>query len=510
MEPINPLVQADPFSSIAGSDHKEGSSLAISGQVRANPIIWKLTAIGVALEILYAVFLVAPYEFSGLADQPLKSLGDLIRGSSAHTGQLAIALIAGLLLFYAGIRIARRDTEGRATGMVIVFGILSSLTLFVLHGAGSTDIFSYAMLGRILGHYHANPMFVAPKTFASDQLLPYVTWKSRPGLGYGPLWYFLSAIPSALGIDGIAAQLSAMKCLILAFHIANCFVIRAILLIARPWTTTLGVLLYAWNPLLVFEGPGDGHNDIIMIFFVLLALLLLVRGRKFWVMPVLALSVLIKPLTLALSAVFWFHLLRTYPTIPERLKFAMSSVAVTLTVVIVLYIPFWNGRNTLEVQHNFQDLAAHSPARLMQLGAQRLADRLPNQALVIGAALRSIQLSALVLSGCLILFLAWRRSGPHVSNLLAASYLSMFAFMLVLWWYHPWYGISLVTLAAVISTGDIAAHGLVFTASTLAGLGLILAESGDIYVVPVLWLLPVVYFLKLLWDRRYWNTTSTQ
>lgn len=462
-------------------------------------VIWKLAVVATVSEFLYAAFLVRPYLIFFLYQKPLISLADLVRGDRGAEWRLGFTLFGILAAYVLAIRIARDDSAGRGTSLVIASGFVFSLTFFFLHTIGSTDLYLYSSLARLLVHYHANPFVTSPGAFPGDFLVPYVTWKHRLVQGYGPLWYLLSAVPSALAGNSLLAQLLAMKGMIIGFHLANCILVQAIVSKVRPTSTTMGVLLYAWNPFVLFEGPGDGHNDIVMVFFLFLAVLLLIKARKYWVFPALTLSLLIKPLTLPLFALFWFYQIREETTKTRRWKFAVSSVAMTLAVVVLFYAPFWRGRDTFQAFGHYGGMVAHSPVRLGAMAAQKLSIVFPTASGPIETGQRWLQHGEVILSGLLVLCLAWQSRGG-VPQLLARSYLSLFLFMFVMPWYQPWYAISMLSLASLTDAPEICMHSILLTASALGGIALMAFGIGDWYVIPMMWFLPAVYSLKILWD----------
>src|SRR5947208_5375284 len=86
-----------------------------------------------------------------------------------------------------------------------------------------------------------------------------------------------------------------------------------------PCTVTLGVLLYAWNPLALLESSFGGHNDVFLVTFILLGILLSVRAeqRSFtsprsYLLPIVAftLAALVKFTAAPLVAFFVVMLIR--------------------------------------------------------------------------------------------------------------------------------------------------------------------------------------------------------
>src|SRR5438105_15533269 len=62
----------------------------------------------------------------------------------------------------------------------------------------------------------------------------------------------------------------------------------------RPGAALAAGVLVGWNPLLQFETAGNAHNDIVMVFFALLAVYAITRRWWLLVFPLLALSVAAK------------------------------------------------------------------------------------------------------------------------------------------------------------------------------------------------------------------------
>ncbi len=119
--------------------------------------------------------------------------------------------------------------------------------------------------------------------------------------------------PLAQGLFGLAQGLApgsvfVLKLLLILIDLGTCTVVAGLLTAIgkdREW-----VLLYAWNPLVVKELAGSGHADALMIFWMALALLLLIRGRQILALTAFGLSLLSKIGSLVLLVLF---LRRTQP-----------------------------------------------------------------------------------------------------------------------------------------------------------------------------------------------------
>src|SRR5205823_10504562 len=108
------------------------------------------------------------------------------------------------------------------------------------------------------------------------------------------------------------------------------------------------LLLYAWNPLVLIETAGSGHNDAAMMTFALLGLLLATRGRLLWGLAALVLSVLVKYLTALLLLFYVLHALGRQPTRGRAAALAAKMGAVGGLLVGALFVPFWAGPDSLD------------------------------------------------------------------------------------------------------------------------------------------------------------------
>ena len=78
------------------------------------------------------------------------------------------------------------------------------------------------------------------------------------------------------------------------FLAASAGVVAAILRRQAPERALAGVVLLAWNPVVLVETLGQGHNDIAMVFWVLAAAWALIGGRYTLAILALVLGALVK------------------------------------------------------------------------------------------------------------------------------------------------------------------------------------------------------------------------
>jgi alpha-1,6-mannosyltransferase len=226
----------------------------------------------------------------------------------ADPATMASWVVRGLVVMGLGYLVGLAAAEGAATWVVVGFAALFRLTLALLPGLFSTDVFSYVMYGRIAAVYGQNPYVAPPDAFPTDPLLAWVFpfWRDQPTV-YGPLWTDVSALLAAATAGWSPfAQVSAARVGLLAFEGLSLVALwRLVGGRPRAW------LLYAWNPLVLFDLVGATHNDGAMVALMLLGLVAIAAGTSAgWLVGLLLLacSALVKYATavvVVVGAVAW-------------------------------------------------------------------------------------------------------------------------------------------------------------------------------------------------------------
>jgi hypothetical protein len=121
---------------------------------------------------------------------------------------------------------------------------------------GSSDVWSYAMYGRIVAHYHRSPYAVRAAAFPSDPILLRVApgWRHARSV-YGPAFTGLSAaIMATFGSAATGARVAFQL-------VAAAAVLGSCLLLARAGVSRTALLVIALDPLLIVAVVNGGHND---------------------------------------------------------------------------------------------------------------------------------------------------------------------------------------------------------------------------------------------------------
>ena len=104
-------------------------------------------------------------------------------------------------------------------------------------------------------------------------------WLLMPLIGATIFGITLLFLPSLFNNE---ASSYLFKGLALLTHLINCVLIWAIVSNLAPARRLEGTIIYAWNPLALLELAGNGHNDGVLICFLLLTTLLIIQQKGRW------------------------------------------------------------------------------------------------------------------------------------------------------------------------------------------------------------------------------------
>jgi alpha-1,6-mannosyltransferase len=467
---------------------------------------WYLALAGVCSALIYAAILVR-LPLVSIYSRPLLNLNS-IPVSDWSTGLALLGCVAFLFGAYAiGARSAMGTPRRLTALLILAFPLLFTTLLVFTHPMSSTDVYDYLFRGRMLARYQANPFVQVPWDFRSDALIKYVAWKQAV-TSYGPMWEGLSWIALRLAGESPAAPNAAapaqLLTMIFAYKILAAlgflFCGAAIWWVAgrvAPAQRWLGVYIWLWNPLALWETVGAAHNDVWMAVFIVLAAgaLGVKRGDKETAtqaeqanyaphllrlfrqtLALLALIVggLIKYVAFFFGPVALAAALRRIDGWRGRLGLVAIGGAACLGLVAIAYAPFWEGLATLQNVRDRRSLYTSSwlgTARVVLKGAMPE----PRAEAIVAAASLALLLAGVIWAT----YSAWSEPDDTGRHML---WLSLWFVFVCNPWFQPWYAIWPLALAAaqpwrvraVIGTAVLCATAL---ASYVVG-GLVLPALG--------------------------------
>ena len=422
---------------------------------------------------LYALAMVAPavgfarrYPLAPNADG-LTDIGKLAGYRVAEFVGYAGGLGLMFVLYVLALRETRRLPARTAMPAVVAGGVALALAFAAMYPVNAIDLFLYAVRSRLFTAHGADPLAAYPEDYPED---PWSRFASREWADnvspYGPLWNLVAAPITALAGDRLLLALVGFKALAVAAILLGGWLVARTLAATRPDGAATGALFYLWNPLVLWEGVGNGHNDAVLAVPLLLALLAWARRRDRWVVPWLLVGVLLKYVTGLLVPLAALALWRRAGGWPARWRLVFGSVGIALVATVIAFFPFYAPlavRDSLAAQGT---IFLTSPAAVV-VAEWRIRDPdadpddLKRWSRIVG--------QALLLAGLAVLA---RRVWVDPARLPRSAFEALFLFLLVATWnFRGWYLIWLVAVAATLPWGWPAWRTIAWTAGALAGYG---------------------------------------
>jgi len=108
-----------------------------------------------------------------------------------------------------------------------------------------------------------------------------------------------------LGFGKFLPTLGLFKALFLGFHLGNCWLIYRIF--QAPAQKKFALALYGLNPMIITESLVSPHNEVMMLFFVLLGYFFLKRQKYFrsvWIIIIVCINKICKHRTISCLDIF--------------------------------------------------------------------------------------------------------------------------------------------------------------------------------------------------------------
>ena len=256
-----------------------------------------LVVLGGVSGVAYYLGFVHPYLLSQYYNTPLQDLAKISRATAQSANEWGFTWVVVFACYYAAFRICP-PAEGvtrafrRVAFVLICAGAaFFAFNLLFMYPVGAADLFDQIFRARLTSHYGLNPFMTTPGSIAGDPLQAFVAWRGDPS-PYGPMWETLAAGTSLLAGANLWGNLIAFKLLVIGAYGVGTLLSYGILRAIKPDWALRGMLFFAWNPLVLFEVAGNGHNDAVVIMFMLAGVFFFVRARQVAFIPALVLGAL--------------------------------------------------------------------------------------------------------------------------------------------------------------------------------------------------------------------------
>lgn len=242
---------------------------------------------------------------------------------------------------------------------------------------------------------------------------------------YPPLNQLLFRISNFLSPNSVLGQVLGLRILLWFFEFWAIWLISRIAIKLNNKQTAK---LFALNPLLIIETSGNLHFEIVIVFFVLLAIYLFKKFPKKWFASATAIAAAI---SVKLIPILLLPLILKKLKLPNAILYSFVSVL----LVLLSFIPFWN------------EALAHNFFKSVDLFFRNFEFNASIYYLIRALGFLSVGYNVIhiaglglkLLSGLLILLIALKTKD------IAKAILSiLFIYLLFATTVHPWYLIPLI------------------------------------------------------------------
>jgi hypothetical protein len=366
----------------------------------------------------------------------------LAGGGSPAYARMVLVFIMLAVLYIIGFRSARR-TQSRAAWAIVIIGALAfTMILLLIAPFDAADIYDNIFHGRIRGVYGANPYQQVIADYPQDPFYDYTAWK-RSTSAYGPVWELLAGLAARWAGDRIIPNVLTFKLLPGLFYFASVAIIWGFLRQTQPEFALAGVLLLAWNPVVLYETWGNGHNDMAMTVWILAAVWFVSMRRYSLSVISLTFGAMVKYIPLLLIPAAVVVGLRDQENRREQYLFLLKSTILTFVIVVIAYFPFREAGDLLDVERR---------ARLFTTSIPAVVYKALRPTLGIDTAANLVTLGTLFFLGIFVLYQSLRRTKTESANpfLMTVFNILVYYLMVACLWFQQWYGLWLVTLAALL------------------------------------------------------------
>ncbi len=229
--------------------------------------------------------------------------------------------VAGLVYFGAVWLVRSGPVPRRAVLLVLVLAACMRVLPLAAPPFLSSDLFRYVWDGRVQAQ-GINPYLYLPAApelefLRDDEIYTSTNRSEEAPTIYPPVAQIIFA-----AIGQVWSSLAMVKLTMAGFEVLAIGCVAWLL--RRAGQPAAWVLVYAWNPLPIWEYSGNGHVDAASLGFMALAMLVAASSRRGLTGAVLALAILCKLLPAAVFPAFWR-------------RWDWPTLLGTLAVMVVLY-----------------------------------------------------------------------------------------------------------------------------------------------------------------------------
>lgn len=422
-----------------------------------------LGGLGIAM-VVPAIYTARRYPLKPHADA-LTDLGLLSGYTHSSFWLFVAALLIWFIAYAAGMVIVRRCEQQMALVIVLTTAAIAGLFLVMMYPVNATDMHMYAARSRLFTTYGADPIAVAPNAYPADLWRSLVSdeWAGRTS-PYGPLWTLIAAPVTRLAGDDLLRALLGFKLLAFNCYLATGWLVARALAGRPGMPPAAAALVFLWNPLVLWEAVGNGHNDAVVALLLVAALAAWLRGRLIWVIPALVAATLLKYVAAILLPLALVAIVVRSRERGSLRRVLLQTTAISAVIVVAGLAPFYD---LAAIRASATSQGQIYATSLVSVAVHRLEGRFD-----VMSTLHVLQAVGLAIVS--VVMLVWmRRLVARPDRLPLASFEVMFVFLLVATTnFRGWYLIWLVALAAIAGSSWAATRAAAWSAGALGAYAL--------------------------------------
>ena len=245
------------------------------------------------------------------------------------------AIVLTLFIFYLVIlyEVHKKKISKKTIWFLI---IATTVILTFSYNAFSYDLFNYMFDAKIVTYYNQNPYVHKALDYASDPMLSFMHWTHRV-FPYGPVWLALT-VPLSIGLKFFLPTFFLFKILISMSFLGTVFFIGKILQKFSLKDELFGVAFFALNPLVIIESLVSAHNDIVMMFFAMVAVYLLMNKKYVRSLILLILSIGVKFATAFVLPIYLLvYFFEKKKMVNWKIIFSLITILMIIPVILASY-----------------------------------------------------------------------------------------------------------------------------------------------------------------------------
>ena len=219
---------------------------------------------------------------------------------------------------------------------MFLYIIIIAVLFAIIIPTTSLDVYSYIGNGWVDSKYNENPYYTSVQDIwnknGPDEMLGKVArcWRNEPVV-YGPVWSVICKILTSFSFGNITASLYIFKIITLLVFLASTY------LIYKITNKKMFTAMFALNPFILFEFLSNVHNDIFLVFFVLLGIYFLKNKKNIFLsVACIALATGVKYLSILMLPFILIYGLKD-----EKIKNKIGKSVLYVTEFILILLTFY-------------------------------------------------------------------------------------------------------------------------------------------------------------------------